>query len=83
MSTAYGPSAGSFTATGHRVARGIVAVDPRVIPLGSRVYVDGYGHARALDVGGAIKGNRIDVFFPSEADCRRWGVRSVKVYILD
>lgn len=81
--TAYGPSVGSHTATGHKVARGIVAVDPRVIPLGTRLYVDGYGYGKALDVGGAIKGNAIDVFFPSDAECRRWGVRTVKVYILE
>ncbi|MDD2359618.1 MAG: ubiquitin-like domain-containing protein [Syntrophaceticus schinkii] len=81
--TAYGPSTGSYTATGHKVARGMIAVDPRVIPLGTRLYVDGYGYGRALDVGGAIKGNRIDVFLPSEAECRRWGVRTVKVYILE
>lgn len=81
--TAYGPSAGSYTATGHRVARGVIAVDPRVIPLGSRLYVDGYGYGRALDVGGAVKGNTIDLFFPSEAECRSWGVRSVMVYILE
>ena len=61
----------------------MIAVDPRVIPLGTRLYVDGYGYGRALDVGGAIKGNRIDVFLPSEAECRRWGVRTVKVYILE
>ncbi len=81
--TAYGPSVGSHTATGHSVAKGIVAVDPQVIPLGSRLYVDGYGYGRALDVGSAIKGNAIDVFFPSDAECLSWGVRSVTVYILE
>lgn len=81
--TAYGPSAGSFTATGNRVERGVVAVDPQVIPLGTRLYVDGYGYAKALDVGGAIKGDRIDVFLSSDEDCRRWGVRTVTVYILE
>lgn len=81
--TAYGPSAGRYTATGHRVTEGMVAVDPKVIPLWSRLYVDGYGFARALDVGSSIKGNRIDVYFASDAVCRRWGVRSVKVYLLE
>ncbi len=80
--TAYGPSTGKYTATGHKVSRGVVAVDPRVIPLGSRLYIDGYGYGRALDIGGAIKGNAIDVFFSSDAECYRWGVRNVKVYIL-
>ncbi len=59
-----------------------IAVDPRVIPLGSRVYVEGYGYAIAHDTGGAIKGNRIDLFMNSEAECNSWGIRSVKVYIL-
>jgi uncharacterized protein YabE (DUF348 family) len=81
--TAYSPSAGKYTATGYPVQYGVVAVDPSIIPLGTRLYVEGYGFARALDVGGAIKGNRIDLFFESEADCRKWGHRRVKVYILE
>jgi len=68
------------TATGHRVRRGVVAVDPRVIPLGTRLYVEGYGFATALDTGSAIKGNRIDVFV--EKDAYKFGVRRVKVYVL-
>ncbi|WP_352926270.1 ubiquitin-like domain-containing protein [Peribacillus simplex] len=61
----------------------IVAVDPSVIPLGSKVYVEGYGYAVAADKGGAIKGNRIDVFFSSKNDAYRWGVKRVKVRVLD
>ncbi|MGE7907847.1 ubiquitin-like domain-containing protein [Peribacillus sp. NPDC094092] len=61
----------------------IIAVDPNVIPLGSKVYVDGYGYAVAADKGGAIKGNRIDVFFSSKNDAYRWGVKRVKVRVLD
>lgn len=80
--TAYGPSTGKYTATGAKAGRGSIAVDPSVIPLGTRLYVDGYGHGVANDVGGAIKGNTVDVYFPSDAECRRWGVRTVKVYIL-
>ncbi len=60
-----------------------IAVDPRVIPLGSRVYVEGYGYAIAEDIGGAIKGNRIDVFVTSDAEAQSWGIRSVNVYILN
>lgn len=59
-----------------------IAVDPRVIPIGTTVYVEGYGYAVAEDTGGAIKGNIIDVFFHSESEASSWGRRSVKVYIL-
>lgn len=59
-----------------------IAVDPRVIPWGARVYVEGYGYAIACDTGGAIKGNRIDLFMHSEAECNSWGRRTVKVYII-
>ncbi|MBP1918716.1 G5 and 3D domain-containing protein [Youngiibacter multivorans] len=60
-----------------------IAVDRTKIPLGTRVYVEGYGYAIAQDVGGAIKGDRIDVFMNSESDCIRWGVKYVRIYILD
>ncbi len=60
-----------------------IAVDPRVIPLGSTVYVEDYGYAVAEDTGGAIKGNLIDVFFHSESEAQGWGRRSVKVYIIN
>ncbi|MGL4772000.1 MAG: 3D domain-containing protein [Clostridium sp.] len=60
-----------------------IAVDPSVIPLGSKVYVDGYGYAIAADTGGAIKGNKIDVFLNSDAACRSWGrKKGVKVYVI-
>lgn len=71
-----------ITATGMRTARGVIAVDPRVIPLGTRLYVEGYGPGIAADTGGAIKGNIIDVFFPTAEEVNRWGRRYVKVYIL-
>ena len=80
--TAYSYSAGSWTSTGQRVRVGGVAVDPQVIPYGTRLYIEGYGYATAIDCGGAIKGNRIDVFLESEKECRKWGVKTVKVYIL-
>ncbi|AYD40117.1 hypothetical protein D4Z93_06135 [Clostridium fermenticellae] len=83
--TAY--SGDGITASGTSTRRdpggySTIAVDPRVIPIGSRVYVEGYGYAIAEDTGGAIKGNRIDLFFNSEGEAQNWGVRSVKVYIL-
>ncbi|MCM2591816.1 G5 and 3D domain-containing protein [Rossellomorea marisflavi] len=61
----------------------VIAVDPSVIPLGTKVYVEGYGYAVAADTGGAIKGNKIDVFYSDHADAYRWGRKTVKVKILD
>lgn len=59
-----------------------VAVDPNVIPLGSKLYIPGYGYAIASDTGGAIKGNRIDLFMNSEAECNQFGRRQITVYIV-
>jgi len=73
---------GSRTSTGQIPRVGGVAVDPSVIPYGTRMYVEGYGFATAIDCGKAIKGDRIDVFFETEKECRHWGVKNVKVYIL-
>ncbi|HWQ22061.1 MAG TPA: 3D domain-containing protein [Clostridia bacterium] len=61
---------------------GTCAVDKRIIPMGTVLYVEGYGYAVAADTGGAIRGNRIDLFFNSYNDACRWGLRSVKVYVL-
>ncbi len=61
----------------------VIAVDPSVIPLGTKVYVEGYGYAVAADKGSAIKGNKIDVFFASKADAYRWGRKTVKIKILN
>lgn len=74
-----------FTANGTdlRVNPMVIAVDPRVIPIGSRVEVSGYGVAIAADTGGAIKGNKIDVHFSSVAECLQWGRRTVTIKILD
>jgi 3D (Asp-Asp-Asp) domain-containing protein len=75
------------TATGTQARRNpngfsSIAVDPRVIPYGTKLYVEGYGYAIAEDTGGAIKGNIIDVYFNSAGECSNWGVRYVNVYIL-
>ena len=59
-----------------------IAVDPNVIPLGTKVYIEGYGYAIAQDTGGAIKGNIIDVYFNSYEETINWGRRPVTVYIL-
>lgn len=82
-------TATGYSYTGHNTAvgitphRGVVAVDPRVIPLGSRLYIENYGYATAADTGGAIKGNIIDLFFETNAEAQKWGRRSVKIYILE
>ncbi|HLS06538.1 MAG TPA: LysM peptidoglycan-binding domain-containing protein [Bacillota bacterium] len=61
----------------------VIAVDPNVIPLGSEVHVEGYGNAIAADIGGAIKGNKIDIHVPTKSDAKEWGVRTVNITILD
>lgn len=77
-----------MTASGTRARPGVVAVDPRVIPLGTKLYIESldgwpdYGFATAEDTGGAIKGNKIDLFFESAQQVKKFGRRKVKVYIL-
>ncbi|MDI6827281.1 MAG: 3D domain-containing protein [Armatimonadota bacterium] len=85
--TAYAPyacggSKNGRTACGLHAGKGIVAVDPRVIRLGTKLYVEGYGYCVAGDVGGAIKGNRIDLGFDTYRDAVRFGRRWVTVFIL-
>ncbi len=77
------------TSTGMPLVYGVIAVDPRVIPYGTKMYiesVDGqyiYGYAIAGDCGGAIKGNKVDLFFPSRRTCTQFGRRDVNIYFLD
>lgn len=73
----------STTAMGTAIRYGVAAVDPNVIPLGTRLYIEGYGYARAEDTGGAIKGNKIDLVFGSKSQSNRWGRRTVRVTILN
>ncbi|TMW73394.1 peptidoglycan-binding protein [Alteribacter natronophilus] len=61
----------------------VIAVDPSVIPLGSQVHVEGYGTFLAADIGGAIKGNRIDIFMPDRSDALAFGRRDVAVTVID
>jgi uncharacterized protein YabE (DUF348 family) len=70
------------TYTGKKAGFGLVAVDPRVIKLGTKLYIEGYGRAEAADIGGAIKGNRIDLCFETFREAAMYGVKKVKVYIL-
>ena len=84
--TAYLPSDGGgsgITASGMAARHGVVSVDPDVIPLGTRLYIPGYGMAVAADTGGAINGERIDLCMEDYTDAINFGRRDVEVYILD
>ncbi|MGH4140761.1 3D domain-containing protein [Clostridium sp.] len=78
----------AYTASGIKNVRNAngystIAVDPRIIPMGTKLYVEGYGYAIAADKGSAIKGNFIDVFFNTNKEAVNWGVKYIKVQILD
>lgn len=85
--TAYCNGCSGITATGINLRSNpnakVIAVDPKVIPLGSKVWVEGYGHAIAGDTGGAIKGNRIDLFVESKEQAYRYGRKKVKIRVLN
>ncbi|HSI67458.1 MAG TPA: 3D domain-containing protein, partial [Planococcus sp. (in: firmicutes)] len=85
--TAFCTGCSGITATGINLKDNpglkVIAVDPSVIPLGSKVWVEGYGNAIAGDTGGAIKGNKIDLFMPDRSDALAFGRKQVKVKILN
>ena len=81
--SAYDDGNSNYTYGGNLVRQGIVAVDPSIIPLGTRLFIPGYGHAIADDIGSAIKGNKIDLAFDSHSEAMQFGRRKVIVYILD
>jgi 3D (Asp-Asp-Asp) domain-containing protein/peptidoglycan hydrolase CwlO-like protein len=72
-----------ITATGLRARKGIVAVDPRIIPLGTKLYIPGYGEALAADTGGWIKNYRVDLCFESLEECFKFGRRKIRVYLVE
>lgn len=72
-----------WTYRGNYLQRGLVAVDPRIIPLGTRLYVPGYGFAIADDVGGAIRGHKIDLAMDTQAEAFTFGRRQLTAYIID
>lgn len=83
--TAY--SGGGVTSSGRKPSRvegglSTIAVDPTVIPMGSKVYIEGYGYAVAADTGSGIKGNKIDLYFNSDKETRDWGRRKVQLTIV-
>lgn len=75
------PYGGQPSYLGYPLKRGIVAVDPRVIPMGTRLYIEGYGSAIAADQGNAIKGNRIDLCFSTHQEALNWGIKTVRVTV--
>ncbi len=80
VATAY--VGGGRTATGVKARKGIAAVDPSVIPIGTKLYIEGYGEALAADIGSSIKGNRIDLCFDTLKECRIFGRRTITVYLV-
>ena len=74
---------GCRTASGSWPSRGTIATDPRVIPLGTELHIEGYGSAVAADTGGAIQGQKIDLYMDSEHECWQWGRRKVEVRVLE
>ncbi len=84
--TAYCKGCSGITRTGLNLKKNpglkVIAVDPKVIPLGTKVHVEGYGYAVAGDTGGAIKGKKIDVFIPTQSKALKWGRKNVKIKIL-
>lgn len=72
----------TISATGHKLRRGIVAVDPKLVKLGTILYIPGYGEGWAVDTGGKIRGSRIDLCNPSRSWCNRFGRRSVEVTVI-
>lgn len=89
--TAYTAAAGQKTASGRVAQVGVIAVDPNVIPIGTRLYVEStddgktwtYGYCVAGDTGGAIKGNKIDLFYGTKGECVSFGRRTANVYVLN
>ena len=81
--SAYDPGCGHYTASGTPLRRGVIAVDPSFIPLGTRVYIPGYGEAVAEDTGGAIVGNIIDVAFDTHEEALAFGRQDLEIYIME
>ncbi|MBQ9496387.1 MAG: peptidoglycan-binding protein [Selenomonadaceae bacterium] len=77
------PGLNAYTALGTLCQRGVIATDPSIIPLGTRVFIPGYGYAVAEDTGGAIVGHKIDVAFDTIAECYEFGRQFIDIYIID
>ena len=77
------PNCSKYTSTGQLLRKGIVAVDPNVIPLGTKLYIPGYGYGVAADIGGSIKGKKIDVAFDTRKEALKFGRRDIVIQILE
>ena len=71
-----------MTSRGVQTRVGVIAVDPRIIPYGSKIYIPGYGWGTALDTGGNIKGNVIDIWMPTYNQCIQWGTRYITIKVV-
>ena len=76
------PGCTGITYTGTKASRGTIAVDPKVIPFGTKLYIPGYGYGVAADTGGAIKGNKIDLCYETRAEALNWGIKNITVYVV-
>ena len=81
--SALDPGNSPYTATGTRVRHGVIAVDPSVIPLGTRVYIPDYGEAVAEDIGWGVKGHMIDVAFDTHEEALMFGRQELEIYVFD
>lgn len=81
--SALDPGNSPYTATGTRVRHGVIAVDPAVIPLGTRVYIPDYGEAVAEDIGWGIQGHMIDVAFDTHEEALMFGRQVIEIYVFD
>lgn len=80
--TSQDPGCGNLTKREHRLRKGLVAVDPKVIPLGTRLYIEGYGYAIADDIGSAIKGTKIDLAYESRKEAFAFGRKTITIFVL-
>lgn len=80
--TSQDPGCGNLTKREHLLRKGLVAVDPKVVPLGTRLYIEGYGYAIADDIGSAIKGATIDLAYETRNEAFRFGRKTITVFVL-
>ena len=72
-----------LTSTGKKAARGTVAADPKIFKMGTKLEIPGYGTGVVEDIGGAIKGRHIDLWFPTHEEAKRWGKRYLRIKVVE